>query len=84
MSAIPGMADGRALGLAPYMNSSEINNKLQATTKLANGQKYREYLQQNQTNVLKFYDDQLAVPPVDFWCPSNSQANVTNVKQVNR
>lgn len=50
---VPGMADGRALGLTPYLSSSQMTSVFQAQHQLASAHALREKLQQAPADVMR-------------------------------
>jgi hypothetical protein len=50
---VPGMADGRALGLAPYLSSSQMTSAFQTQHRLASAHALREKLQQAPADVMR-------------------------------
>lgn len=50
---VPGMADGRSMGMTPYLSSSHMTTAFQAQQRLPSAQALREQLQQSAVDVMR-------------------------------
>lgn len=82
MSARPGMADGRAFGLAPYFGAAVVNAHLMDHFGVSDAAAYRQALYLRGSDITKtlFEESYRAMDPVDQGCLNSQQPAPSNAR----
>jgi len=78
MSSIPGMADGRFLGLTPYRSMGEVNEAYQVSTNIMDNNELRMHMQHNSETVDQFFSESIDQDRfrIQSHCKFNRKKNV--------